>query len=158
MGRVAYLRGRPANAIDTARAAELVARVASLRHFVALVLLALWLPTTQHCRLEAAGVIEPEASHDTASACCENAGNACAHDGCKVVEGSLVKSTHGATKAPAPTLLACASFLCLQSVTPDTSVKPVLAVTAADRPREWVPAWHFVRRTAPPSRAPSLVG
>jgi hypothetical protein len=119
-------------------------------------MLALWLPATQHCDLEAAGLIAGESSHAAAGHCSENSGSPCAHDACNIVEGSLIKPNSDTIKVPAPTLAACACyFLCLQRLTPEMSAKPASGVTEPERPQHWVPVWQFVRRAAPLSRAPS---
>jgi len=135
----------------------LLSAVFSFRHFIAVVLLALWLPATQHCGLEAAGFFSMDGSHGTAAVCCNGSGTACSHDGCRVVESEVSKPTNEAIKVPAPSLLACACFICLQLLIPDMSAEPTLVVAEADRAQRWVPAWHFVRRAALPARAPSLV-
>lgn len=132
--------------------------VSTLRRFIAVVLLALWLPTTQHCGLEAAGLITAETPHGTEAGCCQTGSDRCAHDGCNVVEGNLAKSSNEAIKVPMPSLAACTCFLCLQVLPPVVAVEPIFAVTASESPEHWVPVWQFVRRAAPLSRAPSLVG
>ena len=131
--------------------------VSTLRHIIAIVLLALWLPTTQHCGLEAAGLIAPEAPHADAK-CCAMGNGPCTHDGCNVVESSLIKSSNDTIKVPTPSLAACTCFLCLQLLPSVWAVEPSLAVSEPETPEHWVPAWQFVRRAAPLSRAPSLVG
>ena len=65
--------------------------VSSFRHVVALVLLALWLPATQHCGLEAAGLIGADGPHVTHEGCAGSNFDHCTHDGCNVVESGLVK-------------------------------------------------------------------
>lgn len=137
---------------------RLLVAVSTLRHIVALVLLALWLPTTQHCGLEAAGLIAAEAPHGADSKCCETGDSHCTHDGCNVVESSLIKSSSDTIKVPTPALAACTCFLCLQLLRPVVAVEPIFAVTASESPEHWVAVWQFVRRAAPLSRAPSLVG
>lgn len=135
------------------------AEVASgFRKIVTLVLLALWLPTTQHCGLEAAGLIAAEVPHGADAGCCQMGGGPCTHDGCHVVESSLIKSSNELIKGPTPSLAACTCFLCLEFLPPVVAVEPLLAVTASDSAEHWVPVWQFVRRAAPLSRAPSLVG
>jgi hypothetical protein len=42
----------------------------------------------------------------------------CTHDGCNVVESSLIKSSNEAIKVPTPSLAACTCFLCLQLLPP----------------------------------------
>lgn len=125
-------------------------------------MLAVWLASSQHCGLEAAGIIAKEAPHSTAhsatSSCCEDTGDPCTHDGCNVVEGGTINPANSFLKAPTPNFVVCACFICFQLVIPDVSAEPTLEVADLDRPKNWVPAWHFVRRAAPLSRAPSLIG
>jgi hypothetical protein len=129
--------------------------VSALRRIVAIVLLALWLPTFQHCGLEAAGLIAAEAPHGADQGCCPPGESPCSHDGCKVVESQLTKSGHGTIKVSAPSLEACTCFLCLQLLPRVEAAEPVFAVTASESPEHWVPVWQFVQRAAPLSRAPS---
>lgn len=136
----------------------MVSSVSSLRHVIALVLLALWLPATQHCGLEAAGLIAADVAHDATTACCEKSGGPCTHDECGVVESDLIKRGNEDIQVPAPTLVACTCFLCLQLLPPEPAAEPALTATASDHPQHWVPVWHFARRAAPLSRAPSLLG
>ncbi len=132
--------------------------VSSFRHVVALVLLALWLPATQHCGLEAAGLIGADGPHVTHEGCAGSNFDHCTHDGCNVVESGLVKFSNESIKVPSPTSVACACLLCLQLFPPVLAIEPNLAISESVSPEHWVPVWQFVRRAAPLSRAPSLVG
>lgn len=140
----------------------LCALVPAFRHIAALLMLAVWLASSQHCGLEAAGIIAQDASHGSphtaTSSCCSDTGNPCSHDGCNVVESGTINPAVSFLKAPAPSLVVCACFICLQLVAPDVSAEPTLVAADLDRPKDWVPAWQFVRRAAPLSRAPSLIG
>lgn len=114
---------------------------------------------TQHCDLEAAGLIVGKAPHSDMADCSEPASSHCAHhDGGSVIEGNLVKQNNDTIKVPMPSLIVCTCFLCLQLLTPQLAVEPTLAVAQSDHPQDWVPVWQFVRRAAPLSRAPSLLG
>lgn len=137
---------------------RLIQIVYSLRHIIAIVLLALWLPTTQHCGLEAAGLIAAEVPHGAEAECCENSGSPCTHDGCNVVESSLIKLNNEIIKAPTPSLSVCACFLCVELLMPVLAVETGLAVSESEKPKHWVSVWQFVRRAAPLARAPSLLG
>jgi len=129
-------------------------RVSTLHRIVAIVLLALWLPTTQHCGLEAAGLIAAEAPHGAEQGCCPTGESPCSHDGCNVVEGQLAKTGNGTIKLPVP-LEACTCILCLQLLPRFEAAEPVFAVKASESPEHWIPVWQFVHRAAPLSRAPS---
>lgn len=119
-------------------------------------LLALWLPATQHCTLEAAGLIAPEAEHAETSSCCDT-DERCSHDGCGLVENGLIKTADASFKVPAPDLSVCLCFLCVQLVLPAAPDAPAVPVTAAEHPLDWLPTWQFERRAAPPVRAPGCI-
>ena len=123
---------------------------------VAFVLLALWMPATQHCGLEAAGLITAD-SADKSVACCEPSQTACAYDSCHVIERLTPKTSNDSLQVSAPDFLACACFLCLQLVYHDLHAELIAPVVAVDQPIGWVPTWHFARRAAPLPRAPSML-
>ncbi len=127
------------------------------RTFVALFLAALWLPATQHCDLEAAGMLsvhcdQPAGMQGTC------ADDHCAGDGCDVVESGGYKVSSKTTKVSPPTL---AVFACLFSLTPlsrpTESSTGLSAGADPGRPLEWVPTWQFVQRAALSPRAPSSI-
>ena len=128
--------------------------------FIALVLVALWLPVTLHCDLDAAGLLT---AHDTSHAnsdCCASTQAAdqaspCADDSCELVENGLYQSTGSLLQVTAPSLTASTWFLCLQLAALPRPIEPVTPVVAVKQPPGWVPTWHFARRAAPLSRAPS---
>ncbi len=119
--------------------------------FLSLLLLATWLPATEHCALEAAGVL----SNTCSDGCSDKPGQA---DGCDTVENGAYKLSGDTLKVPAPDLFACVCHLCLHQIQSDATCELVPAFGALhERPRDWVPSWQFVRRAAPPSRAPTLL-
>jgi len=115
-----------------------------------LFVLAAWLPATEHCALEAAGLV-PQTCRDDCSLGQRNGA-----DGCSVIEGAIYKPSTQVLKVLSPELLTCACHLCLQMIPWDAAqvIAPASAA-AADRPRKWTTAWHFVRRAAPLPGAPS---
>ena len=116
--------------------------------FACVLLAVLWLPLTQHCRMEAAGVI--------ATACESAHSHACANCGCGAVEDGGYKLDTASVKLPPPSILACLCYLCPPlEISLDISYREP-APESVDRPLDWVPSWQFVRRAAPPSRAPSI--
>lgn len=127
---------------------------------VVFALLAIWLPVTQHCDLEAAGLL---AAHDDVHAaetdCCEPT-TPCSHDGCEVVENGTYLPADNVVKVLTPDLFVCTCFLFARFDAFDAPVsdEPDLPDVAAMRPQAWVPTWHFARRAAPLSRAPSVLG
>src|SRR5262245_44978411 len=91
-----------------------------------LTLVALWLPVTLHCRLEAAGFYEMDE-------CCvaEQASDECSDDACPTVEDALYKESTQVLKVIAPDLSTCVvclelpppcSLLC--SLSPDRQTPP----------------------------------
>lgn len=115
---------------------------------LAVFLLAVWLPATQHCALEAAGLIR---SH------CESAetgdDHGCVNDACPTVESALFVTAHSATALVAPAIHKDDCVLCLAVIAAravDTQ-QPLVVPRACD----WIVAWSFAHRTAPPSRAPT---
>ena len=118
---------------------------------LSLLLLATWLPATEHCALEAAGFF--------AETCPDGcAGTPGEKDGCDTVENGAYKLSGDTLKVPAPDLFVCVCHLCLHQIQSDATFELVPAFGALhERPRDWVPSWQFVRRAAPPSRAPTLL-
>ena len=131
-----------------------VGEVNFIRRISVLMLLAFWLAATQHCGLEASGIIP---------CTCQNEQNGCASkgdldDGCHVVEHSAYKLSGDAVKVPAPELAACDSLLFLRVAFSDAMLEPVVSpVGTIDRPFDWITRWQFARRAALPSRAPSVL-
>ena len=118
--------------------------------FTACLMLALWLPSTAHCALEGVGLLTGNCSESCGQRTTDSM------DACCAIEGASYSTTANLLKVTAPSVLACAFFLCLQL--PATPALPDFAILPAEsyqRPKEWTVAWHFVRRAAPVPRAPS---
>ncbi len=124
---------------------------------VALLLLALWLPATMHCDLEAAGLDAlAHGGHgdhaDHGSSPCQND---CATDSCHTVEGySFTKAVNPLRALPPPVLTLCSLLL----LVPPAPLEPGMAA-----PREGADdtdllvlhrTWSFAHRAALPARAP----
>jgi hypothetical protein len=142
--------------LDNRRGTKLPVGVSRFLRFVALLLLAVWLPVTKHCMIEAAGMLDVASHGATDSGCCVDP-EPCADDNCEIVEQGLSAPSGNSVKVLAAQFVAIADFL---SVPPgaereETGVS-VQWNGALEQPFEWVPAWHFEHRTALPSRAPSL--
>ena len=120
---------------------------------LALLLLALWLPATLHCQLEAAGF--GTRHHDN---CCTDSTKTgttdCRDDACANIEASLRKETAPVLALAAPE--ACLCLLCLPA--PACAcvgcVEPALSPERHEAPPELAVTWHFLARAAPPARAP----
>lgn len=122
------------------------------RSFITLLLLALWLPATLHCDLEAAAA-ELLAHDSHATDLCQDD---CREDACETVEGvSFTKNTDTLRALPPLECLLLLSLLCVP-VPNETGAEPTIVdppeVQLLDR------TWSFVRRAAPLSRAPSAIG
>lgn len=127
-----------------------------LYSFVTFVLLALWLPATQHCGLEAAGLITAD-SADEPIACCAPTATVCAYDSCHVIEQFAPKTANDSLQVPTPDFVACACLLCIQLLDRELSAAADVSIVATDQPMGWVPTWHFARRAAPLPRAPAIL-
>ena len=123
-----------------------------LARMLLLTLVAVWLPVTLHCRLEAAGFYD-------ADDCCvaeqpaDVAGD-CKDDACPTVEDALYKESGQSIKVAAPDISLC--FACLALVPEPTAREPELSSASQAPPLEIEAAWQFISRAAPPARAPSL--
>lgn len=128
------------------------ASVSRLRPLIALLLTALWLPATLHCRLEAASFYE-------ADDCCADEQTAetsdCKDDACPTVEDTLYKESSQGLKVAGPDACVCFSCLALASAYEAVAV-PALSPARHAPPPELGVTWQFVARAAPPARAPSL--
>lgn len=134
--------------------------------FVAVVLLATWLPVTQHAALEMMGILpdhsdqvshhhddghaespEPHGSHDTP------------HDW-HLVEKTIVKSSTGSLKSPVISVLFTVTLLCglfAAVLKLRAEVFTRIERQIFQRPLDWVPDWHFVRRAVASPRAPAFI-
>lgn len=140
--------------IDTDDKHPFVKNVSYLRRMTVFALLAFWLMATQHCGLEAAGLLDnhPESASPV---CCNGQGH-CTHDGCDLVERGSITSSNGSIKVPMPSMHECVCLLCLQVVALSFVEPAKESVQGIDKPLGWVPTWHFERRAAPSPRAPAL--
>lgn len=128
-----------------------LSRMRRLTSLLCFLLLAVWLPATEHCALEAAGVL--------AQTCPEGcAANSDAKIGCDTVEEGQYRSVDSTLKVPAPDLFVCVCQICLWQMQADaTRELAVQSVPPLERPQDWITTWSFVRRAAPPSRAPTTL-
>lgn len=128
-----------------------------LRIMIAVLLAALWLPATQHCGLEAAGLLADQCGDGRGPTDCVANGN-CANDDCGTLEGGDYRSDVAPLKLSSPQWFTCV-FLLSEAIAA-TPAEPDSAPTAGDaldRPREWVPGWQFERRAAAPAHAPDTL-
>lgn len=123
----------------------------ALRRFIAILLMAVWLPAVMHCRLEAA----------TGTDCCKPAAaessdhHDCGDDICGVIEGDFTRATTAECSPPPPAL---------HEIPAAAQLVPPLVLACSPPPRglpefgnappDLVPSRHFAERTALPARAP----
>lgn len=127
-----------------------------LRNLSFLILAALWLPVTQHCALEAAGLSATELQADAAT-CSHADESGCRTDDCHQLEGGRYR-TGSQASLPKPSLFLASLFdapcaLRLQTLFAE---KAATESEAFDRPVNFSPGWIFVQRAALPPRAPSF--
>ncbi|MBI5424060.1 MAG: hypothetical protein HZA32_08220 [Opitutae bacterium] len=116
--------------------------------------LVLWLWGTQHCTLEAAGILD---GVGLTAPCQSDESGHCAGDGCDTLENGAYRTAEASICVPAPEAVGPDCCLCLALLAPraeDTVCFATAEPVVSDL--SWVPVWHFARRMAPPSRAPSL--
>lgn len=143
--------------IDITDKLTLFETVSYLRRIFGFLVLAVWLAATQHCGLEAAGLLDTHPGEGTAPLCCSSNGP-CTQDGCKLVERGSFTSSNATVKVPLPLLNECVCLLCAHLVVPVDASEPLQGFAqGVDEPLGWVPTWHFERRAAQPPRAPSLI-
>lgn len=121
--------------------------------YVSLLLLALWLPATLHCDLEAAGLNPPALTCQDEHAPDGHA----AQDNCALVENGQYHTGIVLLKAPAPSLLLC-TLCCVALLAPQPVTAPLVSPERTDSPPELIRVWSFDRRAALPARAPTLLG
>lgn len=117
-------------------------------------MLTLWVPATQHCALEAAGMeFFAHCEHDDSS--CEDV---CASDVCQTIEGASIGGNSHALRVLPPTAHIL-GFCLLHLIPPPSPVDDEEGVSADDPPEVQIlyRTWQFVRRTALPARAPDCV-
>lgn len=121
-----------------------------------LLLAVCWLLATQHCGLEAAGVLAQHCEQADGSHSCGGAEHG--GDGCKAVEGGAYKPASSSAKVTAPPVLVCVCLITFDVAAVDPQYLPESSLPEfLERPRNWVPVWHFVQRAALSPRAPSSV-
>ena len=124
-----------------------------LKTMTVLAMLALWLPATNHCRLEqipGLGFL----------VCCDHEATAphqdndCDTDGCALFENGHYRTEEPQAALPAPDLVVLAMLFSLAQEAPCFHVAQ--ARVRAPAPPELPRAWQFSFRAALPVRAPSI--
>src|SRR5262245_9029688 len=121
-----------------------------LKSVVVMAMLALWLPATNHCRLEQIPGLEflRCVADSSSEGDCSSDG-----DGCLVVESGFYKVENTKVKIGQPPLIPAALLtqLVLERAAPGLHLTDP-AVNSLELPKPW----QFVFRAAAPPRAPSL--
>ncbi len=140
--------------LDNPRGPHLLCALLRLRRIFSLALLALWLPATLHCDLEAAGLGPLFHCADGHGA--DEHDDGASRDACDLLESGTFKLAANTAVLPPPALCSC--LLCLVAPLPTITLTPT-PTGVTDRiaaPPEVARTWHFLVRAALPSRAPSL--
>ncbi len=147
---------RTRSSLQTARQWLRSPPVSWLTKNVAVLLLALWVPATLHCRLEQALSLELLSCcpHEAAEKTPAHHESDCANDGCGAVESGFYKQeeTQATPGRPLPVLVV------LVAPRLDDAPKCVRVLLAAVSrfPSELAKSWQFSFRAALPVRAPSF--
>ncbi len=130
-----------------------------IRKITSLLLVVLWLPTAQHCVLEAAGLLSAQAEHADHAQCCESVDGVCDAGACNLLEGGDYQPSTAQVIAPVPNFTVCTWVVWVQpfAFLIETDVEACAPWTSFERPPDWSPTWQFVQRAALSPRAPSLV-
>ncbi len=123
---------------------------------VAFLLLAVWLPATNHCTLEASGVIEAflcDHEETTTEACKHD----CSADVCERIETASFGKEAKTLKVLPPSLEVAAFALAIIPFASEPVAPPSFR---GDPPevRRLLRTWVFARRAAFPARAPDILG
>lgn len=128
-----------------------------LRSFLALLLVAVWLPATSHCALATATNWIADFCEHVCGSGSHDQEHASHDDGCAAIERGDFTSAVATVSAPTPVWSEIADLVRaqeLQRISAASAIAP--PAWTKDDPAAWVPAWAFVARAALPSRAPTL--
>jgi len=73
-----------------------------------------------------------------------------------VLEGDALRNADTFARAPLPVPYVCLCLICFRPAEPLILAAPVPEQEIFHQALAWVPTWHFARRAAPWSGAPSL--
>ena len=126
----------------------------TVNKIVAFVMLALWLPVTQHCDLDAAGFeIFPNGGGSATMG-----QEACPTSICQLVEDASARQTGTDVRVIPPSEASVFCLLVLVAAPVKVELKPVCLASDPPEIEALHRTWHFARRTALPTRAPSRLG
>ena len=127
-------------------------RVCSL---VALLMVTLWLPATQHCGLVAAGLVRSSVSQDGSKCDCPP-GSPCGKDNCQNLELNLAGPASDNFVVVVPQATLCICHICLRCLELNQVAESAASPKFFIEPFELARTWQFQRRAAPSPRSPSL--
>jgi hypothetical protein len=122
-----------------------------MRPCFALLLVALWLPATAHCVLDAA----TGWGHDACTSACGSDATAEHADGCDLIESGAYAPSAGTLAAPVPQLTASVCLNHLHRWLEAQAVAETPPPRPSDDASRRLASLVFTTRAAPPSRAPS---
>lgn len=127
-----------------------------LRQIVAFVLLALWMPATQHCVFGAVTDREADREANLCDTLCNHDSGGTHEDACTVVESGDYTSAVTLAHVPMPNLTTLACLACLHARLLAEARPLTPPAWTKDDPAGWVPQWAFDARAALLARAPTL--
>ncbi len=142
--------------IDFATEPRLTGAVRRAARGLVWLVLALWLPATDHCRLEAL-----PGFHFLASCCSEDTGSEPAHscesDFCGEIETGCYKAADTSSPVlPVPAVVALFTTTTVPALAPEGS--RCAHAIAGEPPLDLPEGWRFLQRAAPAIRAPAFAG
>ena len=124
-----------------------------LRLMAVMIVGAVWIAATNHCALEAAGIM-PGTLEAAGHGCCDDGSPGCETDNCFLVEDGAVLHWAKIVSVQAPA--ACECNECLHALSlPEPEFETVLPAVESEPWIDWLPAWQFERRAVLPARAPA---
>lgn len=123
----------------------------------AFLLLAVWLPATNHCALEASGALEALACDHEEASDTEACAHECTADVCARVETASFGKDGKALKVLPPPPALAALILALAPAKPGPDPSPPAREDSPETQR-LLRTWAFTQRAAVPARAPDLLG
>ncbi len=117
-------------------------------------LVALWLPATLHCRLEASGLMESSACASEHTA--EKSTDECNDTICPTIEGAILKESAANLTVLAPVVHECLLLLPAFTILSGNDAESCLSPERFAPPLELSARWQFLTRAVLPARAPGL--
>lgn len=121
---------------------------------IALLLVTLWLPATQHCELVAAGLLQSTVAQDGTKCDCPP-GSPCSKDNCQNLDLNLSSPVSENFIIVVPQATLCSCPICERCL----DLNPIAESAASPKffvePSAQARPWQFQRRAAPAPRSPT---